>query len=116
CHQQFDHTTLIKTILTRFAKHPEQAIGQMSRRVAAARHLGGVLGDLPRTDIPDPTDARAAIDAWRVAARARREATPGGAPSNAPDGAGRPLVLHEFQEEFAKFAIALRHVLPPGQP
>ncbi|MDQ6751228.1 MAG: hypothetical protein M3Z33_10810, partial [Actinomycetota bacterium] len=42
CHQQFDHTTLIKTILTRFAKHPEQAIGQMSRRVAAARHLGGV--------------------------------------------------------------------------
>ncbi len=116
CHQQFDHTTLIKTILTRFATHPDRAIGQMSRRVRNAHHLGLVLEDAPRADIPAPTEARAAIDDWRTAARALRQGTPEGTPSTAADGAGQPLVLHEFQDEFAKLVLALRHVLPPGQP
>ena len=87
CHQIFDHTTLIKTILTRFAKEPEQAIAQMPARVANAPHLGSVLAPEPRTDIP------------------------------APDGAGRPLLTHDFQDEFVKFALAMRHAgLPSGQP
>ena len=33
CHETFDHTTLIKTILTRFASDPEQAIAEMPQRV-----------------------------------------------------------------------------------
>jgi phospholipase C len=116
CHQVFDHTSLIKTILTRFAKDPANAIGQMSQRVQNAEHLGQVLAADPRADIPEPTDTRAAIETWRAKARAVREAT-GAGPSSAPDGAGQPLVLHDFQLEFAKFAMAMRHeVLPPGQP
>lgn len=116
CHRQFDHTTLIKTILTRFAEDPDRAIGAMSQRVQEAQHLGVVLEDQPRTDIAEPTDAHAAIDSWRSAARVVRQATREGMPSEAPDGVGRPLVLHEFQDEFAKFALAMRQVLPPSQP
>src|SRR4029077_5799583 len=64
CHQTFDHTSLIKTILTRFAKNPDQAIAQMPQRVQNAAHLGVTLADAPRTDIPGTQDVRDAIDAW----------------------------------------------------
>ncbi len=117
CHQTFDHTSLIKTILTRFAKDPDQAIAQMPQRVQNAPHLGVLLAAAPRTDIPDTTGVRAAIDAWQADARELRRAGADGAPSQAPDGAGQPFRLHEFQEEFVQFAIAMReHGLPSGQP
>jgi phospholipase C len=121
-HELFQHTSLIKTILTRFAADPEQAIAQMPPRVAASQHLGVVLDAAPRAGIPEPTQARAAIEAWRTAAREQRRSDPHAAvataaPSPAPDGAGQPLTLHDFQEEFLKFALAMRHAgLPPGQP
>ena len=117
CHQTFDHTSLIKTILTRFAKHPDAAIAQMPRRVQNAAHLGVVLADAPRTDVPGTHAVRAAIDAWRADARELRRGAPDGALSEAPDGAGQPSRLHEFQEEFVQFALAMReHGLPNGQP
>jgi phospholipase C len=117
CHQTFDHTSLIKTILARFAKNPDQAIAQMPQRVQRAPDLSCVLGDTPRTDIPDTASVRAAIDAWRADARELRRGGPGGAPSDAPDGAGQPFRLHEFQQEFLQFASAMReHGLPTGQP
>ncbi len=117
CHQTFDHTSLIKTILTRFAPNPDQAIAQMPQRVQSAPHLGAVLADAPRTNIPGTEDVRTAIDAWRAGAQERRRATPGSTHSEAPDGAGQPFRLHEFQEEFLQFAHAMReHELPSGQP
>jgi phospholipase C len=121
CHQVFDHTSLIKTIFTRFAKDPAKAIGMMPQRVAHAAHLGQVLEDQPRTDIPDPTAPSSAIQTWQTNAQAARRASPGAAPgtapSPAPDGAGHPLVLQDFQQDFAKFALAMRQGgLPPGQP
>jgi hypothetical protein len=37
--------------------------------------------------------------------------------SPAPDGAGNQLALHEFQEEFARFALAMHQAgLPFGEP
>ena len=116
CHETFDHTALIKTILTRFASNPDQAIQAMSERVRNAPHLGTVLLDSPRNDIPSHDDVRAAIDKWRTNATAVRRGDAANAPSPAPDGAGRPLLLHDFQEEFAKFALTLRQLLPPSQP
>ena len=117
CHQVFDHTSLIKTIFTRFAKDPAAALSQMPRRVANADHLGHVLEDQPRTDIPDHADVRSAIQTWRTEAQAARRAAPEAGPSPAPDGAGQPLVLQDFQHEFAKFALTMRQGgLPPGQP
>jgi phospholipase C len=116
-HQVFQHTSLIKTILTRFADDPQHAIAQMPARVATSEHLGVLLEDAPRTAIPAPDDAHDAIEAWRTKARDQRRAAPEGAPSAAPDGAGQDLVVHDFQEEFLRFALAMRQAgLPPGQP
>jgi phospholipase C len=116
CKQTFDHTTLIKTILLRFSQDPDEAIRRMGQRTANAAHLGVVLGDDPRTGIPDHEDLRQRIGAWRQQARANRAARDG-APSESPDGAGQPLMLSEFQQDFVRFATAMReHGLPPGRP
>jgi phospholipase C len=115
-HELFDHTSLINTIFTRFVANPEQAIAKMGPRVAHARHLGVLLSDSPRADHPDPSQARVRIDQWTLDARAKRRSTPQGGPSKAPDGAGRAFALHDFQEDFARFVLAMRHAgLPTGQ-
>jgi phospholipase C len=117
CHQRFDHTSIIKTILTRFASQPEEAIAKMGRRVEHAPHLGAALGDTPRSDTPDHESARTQIAEWRAQARAARRGTREDGHSIARDGAGQPIGLHEFQEEFAKFVLAMRRAgLPYGEP
>ncbi len=48
----FDHTSIIKTILTRFCADANGAIPNMGARVAAANHLGEMLSeDTPRAPI-----------------------------------------------------------------
>jgi phospholipase C len=117
CHDLFDHTSLIQTILRRFASDPDQAIARMPPRVAEARHLGYVLLDDPRGTIPEPDAGVQDIGRWREQARARRRGLRGEGLSAAFDGAGRPFWLHDFQEEFLKFALAMRHGgLEPGHP
>jgi phospholipase C len=117
CHRTFDHTTMIKTILQRFAADPEQAIARMGPRVARAPHLGVVLLDDPREDIPEPEEVREEIAAWSIQARASRRGTRAVGHSSAPDGAGRPFALDDFQEDFVKFALAMHAIgLPPGHP
>ena len=119
CHTLFDHTTLIKTILTRFV--PEggrraHALASMPPRVRAAPHLGEVLDDQPRTDLPDPESMRPRIDKVLVQMRDARRATEQEA-SDAPDGVGRLQEFHDFQQEFLQFAHEMREQgLPPGQP
>jgi phospholipase C len=114
-HELFDHTSLINTILRRFASDPEQAIASMGPRVAHAQHLGVLLGDEPRADLPDTGAVRQQIDAWHAQAQAARR--PDNGKSRALDGAGRPFTLHDFQEDFARFALAMRHAgLPGGEP
>ena len=116
CHETFDHTSLIKTVLTRFAQDPDRAIQAMGERVRNAPHLGIVLQDSPRNDIPSHDEVRTAITHWRTNATAIRRGNPDKAPSPAPDGAGQALVLQDFQDEFARFALAMREILPPSQP
>jgi len=49
----FDHTSIIKTILTRFCAKPDGTIPNMGARVAAANHLGELLTEAtPRPPIP----------------------------------------------------------------
>jgi phospholipase C len=117
CHESFDHTSLIKTILLRFAADPAAAIAAMGPRVAHAPHLGSLLANEARSDIPAPVEPRAQIDRWHVQARAARRGAEAGGASPAPDGAGRPLTLHGYQEEFVQFALAMRASgLPSGEP
>jgi len=50
-HDVFDHTSILKTILTRFLRHPDGSIPPMHARVDAARSLGGLLSEpSARTD------------------------------------------------------------------
>jgi phospholipase C len=117
CHELFDHTTLIKTILRRFARDPDGALAAMTPRVRNARHLGVALDDHIRTDIPDHSEIKAKMDAWRTAAREKRQATPEQTPSVAPDGAGQPLILHDFQQDVVRTSESLRLAgLQHGQP
>jgi phospholipase C len=114
-HKVFDHTSLIATILRRFAADPEAALAAMPRRVQEAPHLGVLLTDEPRTDIEAHDGIHETMAEWRHEAREERRAL-AAAPAPASDGAGRPMDLHEFQEEFAKFALVMREALPPSQP
>jgi phospholipase C len=115
CHEVFEHTSLISTILRRFAADPDAAIARMPSRVQHAPHLGIALGDEPRRDLLTTGELRKRMDSWRIEARDARRARTG--PSHAGEGAGRPTVLHDFQEEFLKFALAMRDTgLPGGQP
>jgi phospholipase C len=114
-HDVFEHTSLIKTILSRFAANPEHALRAMPERVRKAPHLGVLLEDAPRTGIEGRGQLRHEMTEWRAGAHAARRAENG--PSAAPDGAGHHLELHDFQHEFAQFALAMRDAgLPPGQP
>jgi phospholipase C len=116
CHETLEHTSLIATILRRFAANPEQALGSMPERVRKAPHLGMLLEAEPRQDIEGWGELHDEMVQWRVKARQDRRAA-GNAPSPAPDGAGHDFELHDFQDEFAKFALAMRDAgLPPGQP
>jgi phospholipase C len=116
CKEVFDHTTLIKTMLSRFASDPDNAIAQMPARVRGARDLRIVLQDESRMDIADHTPVKDKLAGWRQSARDEREAQAQDT-SVAPDGAGQPLVLNEFQADFLGFAQAMGHLgLPPGHP
>ena len=116
CHETFEHTSLIATILRRFASNPEHALAAMPKRVQEAPHLGVVLEAEPRTNIGNHGDVREQLKDWRAAAREQRQA-PAGGNSEALDGTGHGLDLHEFQEEFVHFALAMRDAgLPAGQP
>jgi phospholipase C len=114
-HEVFEHTSLIATILRRFADDPEKAIAAMPKRVRDAPHLGVLLEDAVRTDLEPTTPLRKEISEWRRKAREDRRALKDGK-SLAPDGAGHPFELHDFQEEFAHLALLMRQALPPGQP
>jgi hypothetical protein len=115
-HQTFEHTSLIATILRRFASNPEHAIRAMPERVGRAPHLGTLLEPEPRNDLQPRGQLHEEIGTWRREARHERRAGHM-QPSPSSDGAGHSLDLHDFQEEFVKFAMAMRDAgLPPGQP
>jgi phospholipase C len=119
CHTLFDHTTLIKTILNRFVSEEggrrARALATMSSRVQAAPDLSEVLADAPRDDLPEPREMRPRIDENLALMRDARRAA--NSASRAPDGVGQLQELHDFQQEFLRFALAMRkRGLPPGQP
>jgi phospholipase C len=109
--EAWDHTAIIRTILRLcLGDRAELAINAMGGRVANRRaHLGLMLEDAPRTDLPrEPTDTALRLRRWRSEARDARGAPDRGQPAIAPDGAGHPFVATEFQDEFAGFASAMR--------
>jgi phospholipase C len=108
--ESWDHTALIRSILMAFADDPAAALREMGGRVAGRRaHLGLMLQDEPRTDLPEEPERPAEVlREWRTLAREHRMASAPGEASAAPDGAGQPLVLTEYQEEWTAYAVAMR--------
>ena len=107
---QFDHTSIIKTILVAFAQDPKVALDAMPLRVQRAPHLGSLLGAV-RTDIDNPRNARQLMNIWRAEAIQRRRAqlrADGSARALAPDGAGQPVVLTNFQVEIHNALTAMK--------
>jgi hypothetical protein len=117
CHRLFDHVTLIKTILPALRGRPgvgDSKDGAARRASASPRRRAG------RRAAHGHTRARGGaerIDAWKLEAQASRRGTCVVGYSPVSDGAGRPFALHQFQEDFVRFALAMRAIgLPPGQP
>ena len=69
----FDHTSIIKTILLRFADDPDEALAALGQRAVHAQHLGELLtrpADQPR-DPPSPEDLAELMEAvkqWKLKA------------------------------------------------
>ncbi len=109
--EAWDHTALIRSILKLcLGDKAQRAIDAMGGRIKDRHaHLGLMLHDEPRTDIPrEASDTRLRLRQWQDEAREARLSPDRGEPSVAPDGAGHPLVLSDFQEEFVGFAAAMR--------
>jgi phospholipase C len=108
----FDHTSIIKTILTRFCNSDGQ-IPELTARVAAANHLGHLLsepGAPVRDTLVDHTPLVERMTAWRTDfAEARYE--------DPLKLAGAPKPLTDFQTGFYAMARLLRRAgLPGGHP
>jgi phospholipase C len=106
----FDHTSIMKTIFTRFCQVDGQ-IPAMTARAAASNHLGHLLvdGD-PRGDLPDHSRAAQTLTDWRVQWAQARFTDPMAA-------ANPPRVLTDYQNEFYEMARLLRLAgLPGGHP
>jgi phospholipase C len=106
----FDHTSIMKTIFTRFCQVDGQ-IPEMTARAGAANHLGYLLrDDDPRADVADISAAVQALTEWRgrfTEARFRDPTAQGMAPHE----------LTDFQNGFYEMARLLRHAgLPGGHP
>jgi phospholipase C len=106
----FDHTSIMKTIFTRFCQKDRQ-IPAMTTRAAASNHLGHLLIDgAPRVDVPDHSTAALALTDWRVKWAEARFSDPTAA-------ANPKRVLTDFQNGFYEVARLLRQAgLPGGHP
>jgi phospholipase C len=106
----FDHTSIMKTIFTRFCQVDGQ-IPAMSTRAAAANHLGHLLIDgEPRDEVPDHSAAAMTLRDWRDGWTEARFTDPVAA-------ANPPRELTDFQNGFYEMARLLRRAgLPGGHP
>jgi phospholipase C len=107
----FDHTSIIKTILTRFCNTNGQ-IPKLTARVEAAEHLGHLLADpgAAARSLVDHSELAKKMTEWRTRfATARYE--------NAAEKADPPKSLSDFQSGYYEMARLLRHAgLPGGHP
>ncbi|HEU4943537.1 MAG TPA: alkaline phosphatase family protein [Solirubrobacterales bacterium] len=111
-HTLFDHTSIIRTILERFAP---DGVEKMGPRVAKAEHLGRLLTRAEPAPVGDYGAAISTIAEWRANGAANAvAATP--VPTVAEKAA--PPALEGFPAEMVRASRVLRdeHKLPAAQP
>jgi phospholipase C len=112
----FDHTSIIKTILTRFSDRAEEGLHAMGPRTEAARDLGELLtlpADRPRERAPQEDLQRLADEVATWKGKAYREHL-----LEAPTPGERVFeAVSDLQRDIIGNAIALRQDgLSPGKP
>jgi phospholipase C len=108
----FDHTSIMKTIFTRFCK-VDGEIPRFTERAAAANHLGHLLIDgSPRRGVADHSEVSATVKAWKAQWLDARFDDPLAVTQKQP-----PRPMTDFQAGFYDMARLLRHAgLPAGHP
>jgi phospholipase C len=105
----FEHTSIIKTLLVRFCER-EGAIPDMGPRVNAANHLGTLLREERRAEVPDHAAVSERMMQWRAGWEAARF-------KDAGAKAIEPKALNELQDGLARANRSLRAAgLPAGHP
>jgi phospholipase C len=108
----FDHTSIIKTILTRFCNSNGQ-IPKLTSRVEAAQHLGHLLADPGQATAGEPvehSELAQKMTEWRTKFASARYEDPA-------QKADPPKPLTDFQSGYYEMARLLRHAgLPGGHP
>jgi phospholipase C len=92
----FDHTSITKTILARFAAKPGDAIKKMGARVSAAKHLGELLTE----DNPRPAPTRADYQTLLDHAAGWHEQIVSNGVREQMGGLAVPHELSDWQEDF----------------
>ncbi len=111
-HELFDHTSIIKTCLTRFCRSERKLIPDLGARVNAANHLGLLLDKKVRIATPDDATLQKLAstlgdwkaDSLRAEVRVQSRAV-------APD----PVVLTDFQEDYIASRDAVLGSLTPEE-
>jgi len=123
CKTVFDHTSLLKTILLKFANDPAAALKASGSRTRRARHLGELLNaSSPRRPATDAELAPAfeRVTEWKRAAYERQlleVPTAGERTFEAVSDLDKLDTLTDLQKEIVGTASALRALgLTPGQP
>jgi phospholipase C len=101
----FDHTSLTRTILERFCRHPDGTIPDMGARVAAANHLGSLLS----RSTPTPAPTAAELEPLIAAAADHRAATFRERLLAATSPDSPPPQLDDFQQGLVNAMHALDH-------
>jgi phospholipase C len=93
----FDHTSIIKTILTRFCAKKDGTIPNMGARVAAAKHLGELLTEAAPRVAPTRAQYQSLLD---QAATWHEELVHNGVREQTSPGLALPHELTDFQTDF----------------
>ena len=107
CHQLFDHTSILKTILQRFCRGADGALPAMGARVAAATGLGVAL-DLaqPRPAPALPASVHEQRRCWEDELRALDSAAASGPAMTMPDEEAGAVAAHRHLARSARNALA----------
>jgi phospholipase C len=111
-HEAFDHTSIIKTCLTRFCRSERKLVPDLGARVNAANHLGLLLDKKAQVATPDQATLQKLAstlgdwkaDSLRAEVRVQSKAV-------APD----PVVLTDFQEDYIASRDAVLGSLTPEE-
>jgi phospholipase C len=116
CKETFEHTSIIKTILLRFASDPDAALAQMGERTANARHLGELLTSSEQDALQRPSEQDLARLA-EVIAGWRQRSYDAGLLEPASPAESLVEAVTDLQREVIGGAVVLRgDGVPPGRP